>query len=97
MGSIVAILPDREWQISFVHDDNLGDLSSFKPTVIIEEYNLSHIPVDIISFFKVFLRTDNAQGKSFKGTRTIIFHISKLDVDPGYKNIEKVRGGFNGA
>ena len=45
--SIIGIKPGRSWQISFVQDSTLRDPSVFKPFVISEENNFSHILVDI--------------------------------------------------
>ena len=66
----------------------------FKPKVIHEQYNLSDYPVDILSFDNTFLECDIAQGMIFKGKRSTIIHIFTMDVDPGYKYIEKIRGGI---
>ena len=52
-------------------------------------------PVDILSFDNIFIETDIAQGMIFKGKRTGIIHNFTMDVDPGYKYIEKFRGGIN--
>ena len=41
----------------------------------------------------MFLETDIAQGMIFKGKRSGIIHNFTMDVDPGYKYIEKFRGG----
>ena len=40
------------------------------------------------------LEPDIAQGLLFKGKRTGLFHNFTIDFDPGYKYIEKLRGGF---
>ena len=56
-------------------------------------YFLSPDPVDILSFDTTFIHTDIAQGMVFKGKRSGIFHNFTMDVDPGYKYIEKLRGG----
>ena len=58
-----------------------------------EEYNLSDYPVDILSFDNIFLECDIAQGMIFRGKRSGIIHNFTMDVDPGYKYIEKFRGG----
>ena len=58
-----------------------------------EEYTLSFNPVDILSFDKNFLETDIAQGMVFKGKRSGIIPDFTMDIDPGYKYIEKFRGG----
>ena len=80
-------------QISFMRDDSIGDLLGFKPKVIQEEYNLSDYPVDILSFDNIYLECDIAQGMIFKRKRSGIIHTFTMDVDLGYKYIEKFRGG----
>ena len=65
----------------------------FKPKVLQEEYNLSDYPVDILSFDKIFLECDITQGMIFRGKRSGKIHYFTMDVDPGYKYIEKFRGG----
>ena len=79
--------------ITFVPDDSIGDLLGFNKTTIFEEYNLSHNPVDILSFDNFFNETDIAKGFIFKGKRSGIIHNFTMDVDPGYKYIEKFHGG----
>ena len=58
-----------------------------------EEYTLSFNPVDILPFDKNFLETDIAQGMVFKSKRSGIIPDFTMDIDPGYKYIEKFRGG----
>ena len=91
MGSIIEISPQGPI-ISFASDDILRDRLVFRETILYQENNLSPNPVDILSFDKIFLECDNAQGMLFKGRRTGIIHNFTMDVDPGYKNIEKFRG-----
>ena len=79
--------------ITFVPDDSMGDLLGFKKTTIYEEYNLSPNPVDILYFDNIFLECNIAQGMIFKGKRSGIIHNFTMDVSPGYKYIEKFRGG----
>ena len=79
--------------ITFAPDDSIGDLLGFNKTTIFEEYNLSHNPVDILSFDNIFIETDIARGMIFKGKRTGIIFNFTMDVDPGYKHIEKFHGG----
>ena len=79
--------------ITFVQDDSIRDLIGFIKTTIYEEYNLSSNPVDILSFNNIFLECDSAQGMIFEGKRSGIIHNFTLDVYPGYKYIEKFRGG----
>ena len=76
-------------------DDSIGSLLGFNETIIWEEYILSANPVDILSFDNIFIETDIAQGMIFKGKRTGIIHNFTMDVDPGYKYIEKFRGGVS--
>ena len=91
LGSIVEILPEGPI-IGFVFDDNIGNLLGFNETILWQEYNLSPNPVDILSFDKIFVRTDIAQGMIYKGKRSGIIHNFTMDVDPGYKYIEKFHG-----
>ena len=71
----------------------LGSLLRFDSVKIYEKYKLSRNPVDISSFDNIFLECDIAQGMIFKGKRSGKIHSFTLDVDLGYKNIEKFRGG----
>ena len=79
--------------ITFLPDVSKGDLLGFNRTTIYEEYNLSPNLVDILSFDNTFNETDIAKGMIFKGKRTDNIHNFFMDVDPGYKYIEKFRGG----
>ena len=92
LGSIIEISPQGPI-ISFMFDDSIRDLFGFNARTLYEEYNLSPNPVDIISFDNIFLECDIAQGMIFKGRRSGIIHNFTMDVDPGYKYIEKFRGG----
>ena len=74
-------------------DDSNGDLLSFNARTLNEEYNLSTHPVDILSFDKLFLECDITQGMIFKGKRSGIIRNFTMDINPGYKYIEKFRGG----
>ena len=94
LGSIVEIQPQGPI-ISFVFDDSIGNLLGFNETILWEEYNLSPNPVDILSFDNIFIETDIARGMIFKGKRSGIIHNFTMDVDPGYKYIEKFRGGIS--
>ena len=93
LGSIVETKP-QEPIIGFVFDDSIGSLQGFNETILYEEYNLSPNPVDILSFDNIFLETDIAQGMIFRGKRSGVIHNFTMDVDPGYKYIEKFRGGI---
>ena len=79
--------------ITFTPNGSIGVLLGFNKTTIFEEYILSPNPVDILSFDNVFIETDIARGMIFKGKRTGIVHNFTMDVDPGYKYIEKFSGG----
>ena len=92
LGSIIEISTQGS-VITFVPDDSIRDLLGFNKTTIYEEYNLSPNPVDIFSFDNIFLECNIAQGMIFKGKRSGIIHNFTMDVDPGYKYIEKFRGG----
>ena len=91
LGSFIEIRPGRGWQISFVQGDTLRDLLGSKPKIIYEEYNLSDYPVDILSFDNLFLEGEITQGMIFKGKRTGIKVNFTMDLDAGYKHIEKGR------
>ena len=92
IGSIIEIT-NEESAISFKPNDSIGSLLGFNKRTIYEEYNLSDNPVDILSFDNIFIHTDIARGMIFKGKRSGIIHNFTMDVDPGYKYIEKFRGG----
>ena len=91
LGSIITISSQGPI-IDFVFEDSIGTLLGFNETILYEEYNLSPNPVDILSFDNIFIETNIAQGMIFKGKRTGIIHNSTMDVDPGYKYIEKLGG-----
>ena len=93
LGSIIEISSQGPI-ITFVPNDSIGDLLGFDKITIFEEYNLSPNPVDILSFDNIFIETDVAKGMIFKGKRTGIVHNFTLDVDQGYKYIEKFHGGI---
>ena len=94
LRSIIEI-SNEESAISFIPDDSIRDLLGFNKTSIYENYNLSPNPVHIISFDNIFIETDKAQGMLFKRKRTGIVYNFTMDVDPGYKYIEKFRGGIS--
>ena len=93
LGSIIEISPQGS-VISFSPDDSIGNLLGFSKTTIYQEYNISPNPVEIISFDNIFIECDIARGMIFKGKRTGIIHNFTMDVDPGYKYIEKFYGGI---
>ena len=88
LGSIIEISPQGPLK-SFMFDDSMRDLLGFNARTLCEEYNLSANPVDILSFECVI-----AQGMIFRGKRTGINHNLTMDVDPGYKYIERFHGGI---
>ena len=92
LGSILRISTHGP-VITFVPDDSIRGLLGFNKSTIYEEYNLSPNPVDILSFDNIFLQCDIRQGMIFKGKRSGIFHNFTMDVDPGYKYLEKFLGG----
>ena len=92
LGSIIEISTQGP-VITLIPDDSIGDLLGFNKTTIFEEYILSPNPVDLLSFDNIFLECNIAQGMIFKGKRSGIIHNFTMDVDPGYKYIEKFRGG----
>ena len=92
LGSIIEIT-NPNFFIDFTYDNTLRDLLGFKPKVLSDEYNLSNYPVDILSFDNIFLECNIAQGMIFKSKRSGIIHNFTMDVDPGYKYIERFHGG----
>ena len=79
--------------ISFVYDDCIGNLLGFNKILVWGKYNLSDNPVDILSFDNIFIERDFAQGMIFRGKRSGIIHNFTMDVNPGYKYIQKFCGG----
>ena len=69
--------------ITFVPDDSIRDLLGLNKTTIYEGYNLSHNPVDILSFDNKFLECVNVQGMIFRCKRCGIILTFTMDVDPG--------------
>ena len=93
LGSIITISPQGPI-IGFVFEDSIGKVLGFIETILCEQYKLSDNPVEILSFDNIFIQTDISQGMIFRGKRSgIIFNFS-IDVNPGYKYIEKFRGGI---
>ena len=80
--------------ITFQPDDSIGKLLGFNKTTIFEECNLSPNLVDMISFDNIFITSDISQGMVFKGKRSGIIHNFTMDVSPGYKYVDKFRGGL---
>ena len=94
LGSVIEISPQGP-KIRFVFNDSIRNLVGFHETILYKEYNLSRIPVDILSFDNFFIHTDNAQGRIFKGKRSGIIHNMTMEVSHGYKYIERFHGGVN--
>ena len=92
IGSIIEIT-DPNFLIDFTYDNTIRDLLGFNAVILEDEYILSQNPVDILSFDNIFLECDIAQGMIFKGKKSSNIHNFTMDVDPGYKYIEKFRGG----
>ena len=92
LGSIIEIVPQGPI-ISFMFDDSIKDLLGFHAIALYEEYNLSTNPVDILSFDNIFIECNIAQGMIFRRKISGIIHNFTMNVDPGYKYIEKFRGG----
>ena len=94
LGSFIEISPPGPI-IRFVFNDSIRNLLGFHESILNKEYNLSPILVDILSFDKFFIHTDNAQGRIFKSERSGIFHNMTMEVSPGYQYIERFHGGVN--
>ena len=92
LGSIIEISPQGPI-MGFMFDDSIRDLLGFNARTLYEEYTLSNNPVDILSFDIVFIECNIARGMIFKGKRSGIIHNFTMDVDPGYRYIEKFHGG----
>ena len=80
--------------VSFSPNDSIIDLLGFDANTLYEEYNLSPIPVDLLSFDNTFLECDIAQGLTGKGKSGII-HTFTMDVESGYNYIERFRTGVH--
>ena len=59
LGYIIEISTQKP-TITFELDDSMRDLLGFNETTVYEEYNLSPIPVDILSFDNIFLECNIA-------------------------------------
>ena len=95
LGSIIEIEPNfMGTQISFIHDNRVGDIIGLDSVVNFYKPILSHKPVDILSFDNTFLETDIAQGIISKGERSEINPNFTMDLDLWYKFIETFWGGM---
>ena len=92
LGSIIEISTQGP-VITFVPDDSTRDPLGFDK-ITYEENNLSSNPIDILSFDKIFLEFDIAQGMIYKGRRSGIIHNWTMTLDPGYKYVESFTGGI---
>ena len=54
---------------------------------------LSPFPVDILSFVNNIIECEVAEGIIFRGTRSRAIHNFTMDVDTGYRIVEKFRNG----
>ena len=77
--------------ISFLPVDSIRNTLGFIAGTLYEEYNLSPNSVVISSFDNFFFVCEFATGMIFRGKRSGIVNNFTMDVDPGYKNIEKLR------
>ena len=93
LGSLIEIT-NPNFLIDFTYDNTIRDLLGFIAVILEDEYKLSKNPVDILSFDNIFLERNIAQGMIFRGKRSGIIHNFTMDVDPGYKYIEKFRGNI---
>ena len=80
--------------ISFVMEDSIRILLRFDETILYNDYILSPNPVDILSFDKIFIECDIAQGMIYKGKRSGIIFNWTMTVDPGHKYVERFAGGL---
>ena len=55
--------------------------------------NIIYHHILLISFDNLFIETSIYEGIIFKAKRSGIFHNASMNVNPGYKFIEKFRGG----
>ena len=93
LGSFVERKPQGP-MIGFVYDNSIGNLLGFNETILWEEYNLSDNPVDILSLDNFFIHTDIAKGMIFRGKISGKIYNFTTDVSPGYKYVERFRGGI---
>ena len=67
LGGFIEIKPNFIGSgISFLHDDSRREFLRFDSVVIYDQYNLSHNPVEILSFDNMFMETNIAQGMTFQ-------------------------------
>ena len=92
LGSIIEISTQGP-VITFIPDDSIRGLLGFNNITKLEEYNLSPLPVDILSFDNIFIETDIVKEMIFRGKRSGIIMNFTMAVDPGYKYIEKFHRG----
>ena len=92
LGSIVELLTPGP-MISFVFDDSIGILLGFVEIILWGKYYLSDNPVAILSFDSISIETDIARGMIFRGKGSGVIHNFRMDVDPGYKFVETIKGG----
>ena len=73
LGGVIEIKPQGAI-IGFVFDDSIRNLFGFRGTMLIKEYNLSHNPVDILSFDNIFVECDIARTWLFGSKRSNFIH-----------------------
>ena len=93
LGSIIEI-NNPNFSIDFTYDNTVRDLLGFNAVILEDEYNLSHKPVDIISFNNIFIECDIAKGMIFKGRRSGIIFNFTMAVDPGFNYIHRFDSGI---
>jgi hypothetical protein len=81
--------------IDFNTWNSIGKVLGFLPRVIMQPFNESDNKVNIISFDNIFIHCDIAQGMILNGKRSTIIHGFSFDVSPGFKYVEKFRGGLS--
>ena len=90
LGSIIETSPQGA-MFNFVFIDSIRNLLGLHETILYKECNLSPNHVDILSFDNIFLERNIVQGRLYKSKRSGIIHKFKMDVDPGYEYIDKLR------
>ena len=93
LGSFVEISPPGPIT-GFVLNDGIGNLLGFNETKLWQEYKILPNPVVILSLDNIFIECKIAKGIIFRGKRSGITHIFTMTVSPGYKYVEKIRGGI---